>query len=204
MSLRGCRVAVKEAVQSIRFLAVGYGQTILAFPADFVRGILTPSETGPQSALTLVGDTYRPSDLRANLGLPAATGPSPESRTILCSNGTSHRAFHVDRVWGLTEVERGQILPLPPHFRGDERKWLAGLFLYQDGVALIVNPGWLLNDRETPFLASMAGDTKAIAIRRVETETGPGTARPRILVAPNGSGHGEVAYNADHTSWKPR
>jgi hypothetical protein len=52
----------------------------------------------------------------------------------------------VDQVIGLTDIRREHILPLPRLFNGEERVWFRGLFLFNDVVALLVNPDWLVQE----------------------------------------------------------
>lgn len=201
MSLRGHRVAVRTATQSTRYLVVGYGPVVLALSADLVRGILTPIEAGELTALTVAGETYHAAELRTRLGLPEAADSGPEARTVLCSNGTCHCAVHVDQVLGLTEVERAQVMALPPHFRGTEREWFSGLFLYGDGVALIFNPEWVLNERESPALRSVAADSQAVTAREATTGTDPGKSHPAALVVPWLPVEVEEANDTEDTPW---
>ncbi len=203
MSLRGHRVGIRSVTQSAQYLVVGYGSATLALPADLVRGILTPPETGAQSALTIMGETYHAEDVRARLEIPAAPDGISEARTVLCSHGVRHRAFQVDRVLELTDVERTQILPLPPHFRSAEREWFAGLFLYLDGIALIVNPDWLLNERESPLSTSAMADRYAVGAREAAADTHPEQSRPAVLVAPWLPMELEEANDAEDTPWAP-
>lgn len=201
MSLRGHRVAVRSVTQLTKYLVVGYDSATLALPADLVRGILTPSETGSQSAMTIMGETYHAEDLRARLGIPAATDGATEARTVLCSHGVCRRAVHVDRVLGLTEVERTQVLPLPPHFHSAEREWFAGLFLYLDKVALIVNPDWLLNDRASLLPTNAIADRYVVNAREAAAKTNPEKSRPAVLVAPWLPMDLDEANDAEDTPW---
>lgn len=201
MSLRGHRVAVSTAMQSTRYLVVGYGPVVLAISADLVRGILTPVEAGFQTALTVAGETYHAAEIRTRLGLREAADSVPEARTVLCSNGSCHRAVHVDQVLGLTEVEPVQVMALPPHFREAEREWFSGLFLYGDGVALIFDPGWVLNERESPALRNMIADSHMVSAREAATETDMGRSHPAALVVPWLPVEIEEANDAEDTPW---
>jgi hypothetical protein len=144
MSLRGHYRAAAN-VQSASFLIVRYGSTYCALPSEGVRGVLTHEEAGSGQRVTWVGVTYHDVNLAGLMGtdLDAA---SPDLRTVLYSGSHSHGAIRVDEVVGLVDVERDQCRPLPPHFRREERTWIAGMLLYQDRVALILNPEWVLGE----------------------------------------------------------
>ncbi len=145
MSLRGHHKTISTHEQEISFLVVRLGETRLALPADGVRGVLTPDEAGSGDSIRAVGITYRHIDL-AGLLMLSADFSTTDTRAVLYSNGRSHGAVRVEQVFGLTEVEPTQCIPLPPHFRGGERTWFAGLILHQEGLALVVNPTWLLGE----------------------------------------------------------
>ncbi len=200
MSLRGRRVAVRSAAQSTRHLVVVCGSAVLAFPADLVHGILTAFDVGSQTALTVLNETYPVAELRVQLGLPLAAGSSPEARTVLCSSGVCRRAFRVDQVLGLTEVEHMQVLPLPSHFRGAEREWFAGLFLYLDVVALIVNPDWLLNGRLSPLPSGAIADRQVTNAREKAIVMDTEKSHPAVLVS-SLSADLKEANDAEDTPW---
>jgi len=145
MGLRGHYRAEPTHEQGISFLVVRFGETRLALPAGGVRGVLTTAEAGAGDAIRAVGITYRHIDLAGLLRLSADFTAS-DTRVVLYSNGRSHAAVRVEQVFGLTEVEPTQCVPLPAHFRGDERAWFSGMFLHEGGLALVVNPAWLLGE----------------------------------------------------------
>jgi chemotaxis signal transduction protein len=149
MSLRARTTTVASIANRAQFLVVMRGQTWFAVPAEIIRGILTPEEAGTTETVTSLGVTYPVGDFADRFGI-ACPAELPEARTILCSMGNCHHAFRVDKVLGLTDLDRQQISPLPLHFTGPERGWFPGFFLFRDAVALLVNPGWLLGaDPET-------------------------------------------------------
>jgi len=145
MSLRGHHRTESTHEQRISFLVVRLGETRLALPADGVRGVLTPAEAGVGDSVKAVGISYRYLDL-AGLLMISADFDTADTRVVLYSNGRSHAAVRVEQLFGLTEVEPVQCIPLPAHFRADERTWFSGMILHGEGLALIVNPTWLLGE----------------------------------------------------------
>lgn len=146
MSLRGRTVGASALVADAQFLVVQSGDVPVAIPSDLVRGIREPEE-GPQGqAITWLGVAYPLTDLADRFERPRS-GWTAETRAILCGVADHGLAFRVDRVLGLTDVDRRQIVPLPPHFSGPERQWIAGLFPHGESVALIPDPGWLIGPK---------------------------------------------------------
>ena len=145
MSLRGHHRTESTREEGISFLVVRLGETSLALPADGVRGVLTPAEAGVGDSINAVGITYRYLNLADMLAL-SAEFDTTDTRVVLYSNGRSHAAVRVEQVFGLTEVEPTQCVPLPAQFRADERTWFSGMILHEEGLALIVNPTWLLGE----------------------------------------------------------
>ncbi|MDP1946285.1 MAG: chemotaxis protein CheW [Nitrospirota bacterium] len=145
MSLRGHLKSTNVLVETGSFLIVRLGRMYLALPADGVRGVLTPEETGHEQAVTAAGSLYQLVDL-THLFSVVADLSGLEVRTVLYSNGHSHGAIRVEQVVGLTDVERKNCFPLPPQFRCDERRWFGGMMLYEDLLVLIVNPAWMLGE----------------------------------------------------------
>jgi len=167
MGLRGHYRAEPTHEQGISFLVVCFGETRLALPAEGVRGVLTSGEAGVGDAIRAVGITYRHIDLAGLLSFPADFNAS-DTRVVLYSNGRSHAAVRVEQVFGLTEVEPTQCVPLPAHFRGDERTWFAGMFLHERGLALVVNPTWLLGEMAEVVSVASGGMSSQSAPQIVE------------------------------------
>ena len=149
MALRGYKAAATARDTQVRCLVVACGPCVLAVPADWVRSILTQGEVGYGETVSSGGVIYAVTDLTAHLRLPPLT-PSTETRIILYGNEKRVCAFAVDRVLELVEPERHDLRPLPTQFRNAERHRLAGFFLYRETMALIVNPGWLLEVGSQP------------------------------------------------------
>jgi chemotaxis signal transduction protein len=143
VSLRGHKTVATSVCPSVRLLVVDFGNTHMAVPADAVRGILQPEQVSDNDVLCFLGVNYPLIDLARPLSLPRKTSGA-DVRVILCSEGDCHCAFQVDQVLGLVEVGRLSLLPLPPQFRGEERRWFDGLFLFRETAALVLNCGWIL------------------------------------------------------------
>ncbi len=143
MSLRGHKTVATSVSPSVRLLVVDFGNIHLAIPADTVRGILKPEQVPDSDVLCVLGVSYPLIDLARRLGLPRKPSTA-DIRVILCSEGGRHCAFQVDHVIGLIDVGRLGLLPLPPQFRGEERRWFDGLFVFRETAALVLNCGWIL------------------------------------------------------------
>lgn len=156
MALRSHRPTAAAIESTVRFLIAGCGPYVLAFPAGWVRGILTPEEAGLGKDVRWAGTSYPLTDLASRLLLSSAM-ESGDRRIVLYGNGTCLRAFAVDRVFELIDTHRMNLRPLPVQFRSAERTRLSGILLYENIVALIVNPLWLLemNGRVDAFESSL-------------------------------------------------
>ncbi len=147
MSLRGRTVGATALVAEAQFLVVVSGGVPVAIPSDLVRGILQPEDSPREQTITWLGVAYSLTDLADRFDWPRAAWTA-ETRAILCGLGEHMLALSVDRVMGLTDVDRRQIKPLPPHFSGPERKWITGLFLFRESVALVPDPAWLIGPQQ--------------------------------------------------------
>ena len=145
MSLRGHKTVATPVSTGIRLLVADCGNTYLAVPADVIRGILKPEQVSGNDVLSFLGVSYPRVDLAGRFGLRRKVSGT-EARLILCSEGNRHCAFQVDQVIGLIEVGRPSMLPLPAQFRGEERRWFGGLFLFRETVALVLNSRWILEE----------------------------------------------------------
>jgi hypothetical protein len=159
MALRSHKPTARAVESAVRFLIAGCGSYVLAFPAGWVRGILTSEEAGPGHEVRWAGASYPLTDLAYRL-LLASAAESIDRRVILYGNGTCLCAFAVDRVFELIDTNRMDLRPLPVQFRGTERTRLSGILFYKNTIALIVNPLWLLetNRRIDAFQACMTMD----------------------------------------------
>jgi hypothetical protein len=129
-------------------LVVTVGGTHLALHADRVQGLLTVEEAGSAGSLTVQGVTYAGIDLAMRLDLPADID-GPETRAVLLSNGAAKGNIRVAQVHGLQDLEQSQVLPLPRHFQGEEQMWYQGMVLFEESVAMVLNPGWLMQGSGT-------------------------------------------------------
>lgn len=143
MGLRGHKTATVSFGQTVRFLVALIGPTHVAFPAHWVRGIITPAEAGGDGPVMWANSSYDRTDLAARFAI-TAPGQTAETRIILYGNEQKSRSFSTEQALGLVDVDRSQIHPLPTQFRGGERERLLGFFIDEAYVALIANPFWVL------------------------------------------------------------
>lgn len=134
MSLRARQAT--PAVELGQWLVAVRNGTHFAFPAEIVRGLgasddLPPAAHGMPSA-----------DLMCHF--PGTVVVGAPGREVLCGHESAQQVVLVDDIIGLTEISKEQIRPLPGQFTGPERHWFAGLFLFRDTIALMLNPEWLL------------------------------------------------------------
>ena len=170
MGLRGHTPTVAPGRQTVRFLVALIGHSHIAFPAHWVRGIITLAEAGLHERVSWANSTYERTDLAGRLAIESQT-PTADSRIILYGNDQRWRSFMVDGVVGLVDVNRSQVHALPPHFRGGERDRILGILIKPAYVALIANPFWVL---ELPTCANVL-DGFALAQsegRATESENG--------------------------------
>jgi chemotaxis signal transduction protein len=157
MAFRQRVTAPTADAQTARFLVVRLHRTYLAIWAESVRGVFTERECDVEQEIVLLGERYTPMSLAARFRLPEPLH-TPDTRTVLCSRDRWRCATSVDQVIGLTDIRREHILPLPRLFSGEERVWFRGLFLFQDAIALLVNPDWLVQeDQASRRLANAIG-----------------------------------------------
>lgn len=143
MGLRGHKASILPSGEAVRVLVALIGPTYVAFPAHWVRGIITPAEAGRDGLVRWANFSYEMTDLAGRLAIRAQPATA-ETRIVLYGNEQKSRSFTVDHVLGLIDVGRAQVHPLPAHFRGGERERLLGFFLDAAYVALIANPFWVL------------------------------------------------------------
>ncbi len=202
MTLRGRVHTVTPGAKMLEFLMVVCGDTHFALQADVVRSVIRPEEGDVESLLSTFGVTTSPAHLSEHFGL---TGSylSPESRILVCGMQSTHVAFQVDRVLGLHETESTNIKPLPPHFIGPERQWIAGMFLIQQTVALILQTHWLLSD-------DRGGRALSFPVRELAAQGRSPEASPRTVIDGNTTRRESLDWNvlnfeevtdADDTPW---
>lgn len=145
MSLRGQSQGTFQAVRTVEFLIVACGLTHFAIQADVVRNVNHPDESGVGALLAAVGITSSPMHLADLLDLDRSSHPA-EPRTLVCGMQGRHFAFRVDQVLGLHDIDSHNIIALSPHFIGEERWWIAGMFLFRQTVALVLQTRWLFSE----------------------------------------------------------
>lgn len=142
MSLRGRQITASIA-PTCRLLIVTVGGVRVAMHADHIAGLLTRHEAGPLETLTVQDLTYPKMDLAGRLGLV----PDPEgsdTRIVLFSKGQHRANILVSQVHGLKELAQSQVFPLPRQFHREERNWYQGIILFEEGVALVLTPAWIV------------------------------------------------------------
>ena len=143
MSLRGHRQGSAAHVPTERYLIVSVAAQRFALSSDLIQGLLTLEESRSVGILTVQGHDYPPLNLAGRLGLADAFD-GPETHFVLVARAGIRACIRVEQVHGLVEVERDRVLPLPGQFRSDERNWYIGLILFEEGVAVGLNPAWLI------------------------------------------------------------
>lgn len=161
MSLRGQSRGPLQAVRTVEFLIAACGLTHFAIQADVVRSVNHPDEGDVASLLSAVGITSSPVSLAELFGL-ADSSEASEPRILLCGWQGRHVAFRVDQVLGLHDIDSRSIMPLLPHFMGEERRWIAGTFLFQQTVALALHTPWLLSEERAsrPVVSAIVESTR--------------------------------------------
>lgn len=169
MSLRGHRQGAAAHVPTERYLIVNVGAHRFALSADLIQGLLTIEESRSVGILTVQGLDYPFLNLAGRLGVTEA-GDGPETRFVLVERAGTRACIRVELVYGLVEVERARVLPLPAQFRSDERNWYIGLILLEEGVAVGLNSAWLIGgtmqggrgvvaqEEQPPLLAHVASE----------------------------------------------
>jgi hypothetical protein len=186
----------------LEFLMVACGQTHFALQADVVRSVIRPEEGDLETLLSTFGVTTSPVHLSERFGL---TGSylSPESRILVCGMQSTHVAFRVDRVLGLHDTDSTNIKPLLPHFMGPERRWIAGMFLFQQTIALVLHTHWLLSD-------DRGGRALSFPVREPMAQGRPPEAFPRTVIDMTATRGDSLDWNvmnfeevtdADDTPW---
>lgn len=171
MALRGHQVNA-SAAPTLRVLVVTIAGMTCALPADCVQGVLTPAEAGDGDALTMYGQTYPRVDLAGRWALSSDTEQA-ETRVVLLSHGRACGHLRVAKVHGLAELEQTQMLPLPLHFRGEERTWYQGMILWEAGVAVLLHPGWVIEGRGAGERTIVLGATSEAPARTALRQASP-------------------------------
>ncbi len=131
-----------------RFLILLLGGRYLALDAESIQGALTIKEVGSLDAPTIHGRVYRAINLADRLRISNNQGTA-NSRIVLLSERGVQGSIRVTSVQGWLELHPTQVLPLPPHFRGPERRWYRGMILFEKSIALVLNTSWVLDEQVT-------------------------------------------------------
>ena len=95
----------------------------------------------------------------------------PATRVVLLADQGIRGSIRVSDVHGTLEIQPSQILPLPAQFSGDERHWYRGMILFENSIAMILNPTWVLEATSGAATGQeggtprVSGDVCAIATR---------------------------------------
>ncbi len=143
MSLRGGIATAGQKDKEKQVLVTMFGETCFAFPVDTIRGTVPQASDRSAQGVTAYGMEFPFVNLSSQSGFFPAKDPK-DPRTILCMLGNLRGAIPVDAVLGLVTIKEREVRPLPRHFTGPERGWFPGLFLFQETVALLINPKWIL------------------------------------------------------------
>jgi CheW-like domain len=128
------------------FIITTIGGRYLAFEAEHIQGVLT-SENGGFLQDPVVQDiTYRVVDLAVRLNL-ASEGRWNGTEGVLLGDERCRGCVSVQKVHGILEVHKSQILPLPAQFHGPERGWYHGMILFDQTVVLVLNTAWVLEEQ---------------------------------------------------------
>ena len=143
-ALMGLRIRTdSDATATRQVLMLMSGGLYFVLPAEIVRGIAGEHSEPTDETMASLGVTTPIAEF-GELFAVGSDGDPAEARVIVCGTTRSSRAFRVDRLLGLQDLNMADFRPLPAHFTGPERQWFAGVFLYGTGIALLVNPGWLV------------------------------------------------------------
>lgn len=122
------------------------GGRYLAFEAEHSQGVLTGQDWEFLHPPVVKGVLYPVVDLAVRLNLGGAR-QWDETEGVLLANGKCRGCVRVQKVHGILEACRSQVLPLPAQFRGPERRWYRGMILFDHSVALILNTAWVLEEQ---------------------------------------------------------
>lgn len=126
-----------------RFLIVTLNGRYLALDAESISGLLTLEEGGRVTHPILHGMEYGAVDLADRLSVSHDRNEADTCIILLSAHGV-RGSIRVTAVEGFLELQPSEILPLPMQFRGPERQWYRGVILFNESIALILNPTWVL------------------------------------------------------------
>jgi len=128
------------------FLITTIGGRYLAFEAQLIQGVLANEGVEFLQSPVVQGVLYRAMNLAGRLQLPAER-LRERIDVVLLAHEQSRCSVQVQKVHGILEIQRSQVLPLPAQFRGPERRWYRGLILFNCSVALVLNTSWVIEEQ---------------------------------------------------------
>ncbi|MBH0203623.1 MAG: hypothetical protein HP496_15310 [Nitrospira sp.] len=141
-----------------RFLIVTLGGRYLAFDAESIAGVCTLEEAGCRDDPTMLGLVYRTVKLADRLRI-SNDQDAANTRIVLLAEQGVRGSIRVTAVQGMLDLHPSQVLPLPPHFRGPERRWYQGMILFKNSIVLALNTMWVLDEQESSAEGSRGQDT---------------------------------------------
>ncbi|MBK9306503.1 MAG: chemotaxis protein CheW [Nitrospira sp.] len=129
----------------LHFIIVTIGRRYLAFEAGSIRELLTVQELECSEKPGIREVVDRTVDLIMQLNLTDVP-IRPETPVVILTDQGSHCTIRVSHIHGQLEVQPSQILPLPTQFSSVERQWYRGMILFEQSIALILNPTWVLGE----------------------------------------------------------
>jgi len=134
------------ATSSLRhFIIVTIGRRYLAFEAGSIKELLTVQELERSEKPELRGVVDRTVDLIMQLNLTDVP-IRPETPVVILADQGIQSSIRVSHIHGRLEIQPSQILPLPAQFSSVERQWYQGMILFDQSIALILNPTWVLGE----------------------------------------------------------
>lgn len=139
--------ASATATSSLRhFIIVTIGRRYLAFEAGSTKELLTVQELehseNPEIRRVVDKTVYLIMQLNLT-DVPIR----PETPVVILADQGIQCSLRVSHIHGRLEIHPSQILPLPAQFRSVERQWYRGMILFEQSVAFILNPTWVLEER---------------------------------------------------------
>lgn len=155
-----------------RFVITTIGGRYLAFEAEHIQGVLTSEDGEFLPAPVVKGVTYPVVNLAVRLNL-VSERRWDGTEVVLLADGTCRGCVWVQKVHGILEAHRSQVLPLPAQFCGPERGWYRGMVLFDHNVALVMNTTWVLEEQLKGMLSrtELQGAESAVALQgAIESE----------------------------------
>jgi hypothetical protein len=137
-----------------RYAVVELGGVEYGVPAQQVRHSL-PDRGEVGREIRFLDQVYPVVNLRRLFRLP---GSDPSSRLIvLVETDRLRMALAVDRLVDVVVVDDGDVVPLPPVFGGEERRWFSGLARVGPRILALLRLEGLVTARVATVTAEPAG-----------------------------------------------